>query len=167
MKINVGSKIEFARRGQRIRVSMPADGLEGLSDARFHGTVVDHQGGAAAIRDAPADLHRLSVATPFEDRARARGTELRRQQSLKKRKWFRRYRESKLIVGVDLNPTLVPAAVRLYCLVDRQRMKECIDKSNRWPGRPAGEPGVPEKRHARTFQCFCLLGLQHRANFDQ
>src|SRR6187399_3107621 len=146
---------------------MLADSLERFPHAGFHMAIVDHQGSPAAIRNASADLHCLGIATPFEDRARARRTELCGQQGLKKRKWFRSDRESKLIVGVDLNPALVPTAVGLNGLVDRQRVKELIRKNNRRSRRYVSELRVPEKRHTRALQYFFLLCLEHRADLDQ
>src|SRR4029077_16689537 len=108
---------------------MLADSLERFPHAGFHMAIVDHQGSPAAIRNASADLHCLGIATPFEDRAPARRTELCRQEGLEKPKRFRGDRKSKLIGGGDLNPALVPTAVGLDGLVDWQRVKELIGKN--------------------------------------
>src|SRR5262245_15924624 len=146
---------------------MPADRLERLPDAGSYVAIIDHQRSTAAIRNTPADLHRLGVATPFEDRARARGTELCRQQGLEKWQWFRGDCESKLVACVDLDPALVPAAVRFHGLVDRQRVKEFIGKNNRRSCGHVGELRMPENRYAHIFQRFFLLCLKHRADLDQ
>src|SRR5437016_6556400 len=107
----MGRKVETARKSQRIGIGVLANGLQGLAEPGFSVAVVDHQRGTAAVGYAPAELNRRGVGTPFEDRACARRLQTRRQQRLKKRYRFGRDGESELVIGVDLDPALVPAAV--------------------------------------------------------
>src|SRR5438552_6504971 len=104
----MGRKVQTAWKSQRIGIGVLANRLQSLTEPGFSVTVVDHQRGAAAVGDAPAELNRRGVGTPFEDRACARHLQIRWQQRLKKRYRFGRDGEGELLVGVDLDPALVP-----------------------------------------------------------
>src|SRR5262245_63683009 len=112
---------------------MPADRLERLPDTGFYVAVIDHQRGTAAIRNAPANLHRLAVATPFKDRARARRTGLCRQQGLEKWQRLGGDREGRLSLSLILIRRSGQPRARLIAWVAGCQAKESIARINASP----------------------------------
>ena len=132
LEVHVGGEVEMTRICEGVGVGVLADSLQGFAERGFGVAIVDHQRGALVVGDAPADLYRRGVGAPFENCACARRTQCRRQQVLEKRHRLRRDREGQLSRRINLDPPLVPAAIGLYRLIDRQGIEELICKDDRW-----------------------------------
>ena len=148
----MGSEVETAWESQRIGIGVLADRLQVFAESGFSVTVVDHQSSTAAVSDAPAEFNCRGVGAPFEDRARARRLQSRRQQRLKKRQRFRCDGKGELIGGIDLDPAFVPAALGFNRLVDRERVEKFVGKDDGRTFRYLGQCGMPENGNAHILR---------------